>query len=119
MRATLDRLQAARRDQSGFTLIELLIVIVILGVLAAVVVFSVRGINNNSTEAACKANVSTAETAVEAFYAQKSRYPDDLGEAVTEGFLKSDPSDTDVDEAVRVVYAVADGSVVGANGDGC
>ncbi len=43
MRRTIDRLQAARREDRGFTLIELLIVIIILGILAAVVVFSVRG----------------------------------------------------------------------------
>ena len=42
----LQQLREARKNESGFTLIELLIVIVILGVLAAIVVFSVQGITD-------------------------------------------------------------------------
>lgn len=75
MRRLTDRLSAARRDDRGFTLIELLIVIVILGILAAIVVFSVRGITDRGDVAACKANVKSAEVAVEAFYAQNGSYP--------------------------------------------
>ena len=41
------------RQEEGFTLIELLIVIIILGVLAAIVVFSVSGITNKGSSAAC------------------------------------------------------------------
>ncbi|MGW5532330.1 type II secretion system protein, partial [Streptomyces xanthochromogenes] len=40
------------RRQDGFTLIELLVVIVILGVLAAIVVFSVRGIGDKGHKSA-------------------------------------------------------------------
>lgn len=61
--------------QSGFTLIELLIVIVILGILAAVVVFAVQGITDRGNTAACKSNVSTINTAVEAYYAKTGNYP--------------------------------------------
>ena len=46
MQDTLERLRSRRAelgDQGGFTLIELLIVIVILGILAAIVVFAVLG----------------------------------------------------------------------------
>ena len=42
----LQRLRAARKNESGFTLIELLIVIVILGVLAGIVVFAVGAFND-------------------------------------------------------------------------
>jgi prepilin-type N-terminal cleavage/methylation domain-containing protein len=61
--------------QKGFTLVELLVVIVILGVLAAVVVFAVGGITNSSKSSACKIEVRTVNTAVQAFFAQNSRYP--------------------------------------------
>lgn len=91
MRRTIDRLQAARREDRGFTLIELLIVIIILGVLAAVVVFSVRGITNNSEEAACKTEVRTVETAVEAAYAELGNYPADVDALVAGGFLRAAP----------------------------
>ena len=61
--------------QSGFTLVELLVVIVILGILAAVVVFAVGGITNSSKTSACKIEVRTVNTATQAFYAQNNRYP--------------------------------------------
>lgn len=53
----------------GFTLIELLIVIVVLGILAAVVVFSLGGVTGKSAIAACQADGTTIETAMAAFSA--------------------------------------------------
>jgi general secretion pathway protein G len=79
----------------GFTLIELLVVIVILGILAAVVVFSVRGITDKGDSSACKAQVSTIETAVEAYRAQYGAYPPagnvTSGNVLTTTFLKKVP----------------------------
>jgi prepilin-type N-terminal cleavage/methylation domain-containing protein len=59
-----------RREEEGFTLIELLIVIVILGILAAIVVFAVGGTGKNAAVAACKADAKSVETALEAYKAQ-------------------------------------------------
>lgn len=89
MRATLDRLHARKGDE-GFTLIELLIVIVILGILAAIVVFSVSGITKRGDNAACKSNIETISTAVEAFYAQNNAYPASNTDLVP-AFLHSNP----------------------------
>jgi len=97
MRRLTDRLSAARRDDRGFTLIELLIVIIILGVLAAVVVFSVRGITNNSEEAACKTDKRIVNTAIEAYYAEKGSYKDggganiDTADLIAANLLKEAP----------------------------
>lgn len=63
------------RQDSGFTLIELLIVIVILGILAGVVVFSVNGIRDTAAENACKTEKRTVQTAVEAYYAENGANP--------------------------------------------
>jgi general secretion pathway protein G len=52
--------------EGGFTLIELLIVIVVLGILAAVVVFALGGVTGKSTIAACKADGTTVNTAIAA-----------------------------------------------------
>jgi general secretion pathway protein G len=71
----LERARKAREDESGFTLIELLIVIVILGILAGIVVFSVQGVTDRGTNAACKSDVKTLDVAAEAYYAQKGTYP--------------------------------------------
>lgn len=59
------------KQDKGFTLVELLIVIVILGILATVTVFAVRGITDQGQTSACAADQKTVQTAVEAFYAQE------------------------------------------------
>ena len=59
-----------KKNDEGFTLIELLIVIVILGILAAVVVFAVGGITDRGQESACDADFKTLEVAYEAYIAQ-------------------------------------------------
>jgi general secretion pathway protein G len=70
----IDRLRArldAGRQDNGFTLIELLIVIVILGILAAIVVFAVGGIQDKGQTSACDADKKTVQTAEEAYFANK------------------------------------------------
>jgi prepilin-type N-terminal cleavage/methylation domain-containing protein len=85
------RIQAARDNESGFTLIELLIVIVILGVLAGVVVFSVSGITSRGAKAACEANVASVTVAGEAYYAQTGSYAATVA-ALVPTYLKTTPT---------------------------
>ena len=98
--------------RSGFTLIELLIVIVILGILATVVVFSVRGITDDSQQNSCDTDQRTMQVAVEAYFAQYG------GTAVTEGNLVSSQlvreasTNTDV-SGTGIVGAQAGGDCVG------
>jgi len=58
------------KQDKGFTLVELLIVIVILGILATVTVFAVRGITDQGQSSACATDRRTLQVAVEAFLAQ-------------------------------------------------
>jgi len=61
--------------ESGFTLIELLIVIVVLGILAAIVVFSLTGVSGQSKAAACTSDGKTVEIAADAYQAYTGNYP--------------------------------------------
>jgi general secretion pathway protein G len=70
----LAKIRQAVRNENGFTLIELLMVIVILGILSGIVVFAVGGITDKGQTSACKATITTVETAEEAYYAQNDEY---------------------------------------------
>lgn len=91
MKKQFERLHAARvgEGEGGFTLIELLIVIVILGILAAVVVFSVAGIQDTGDQAACDASKSAIQTGLEAAYAKSNpkAYPADLATLQASGMV--------------------------------
>lgn len=59
------------RDR-GFTLVEILVVLVILGVLATLVLFSVRGVTDRAQSSACTSDKRSLEVAVDAYMAQES-----------------------------------------------
>jgi peptide/nickel transport system substrate-binding protein len=84
----IDRIGRLRRGagHGGFTLIELLVVIVILGILAGVVVFSVSGISNKGESAAFQTDARTLRTAQEAYFAKFGEYAD-VQTLADKGFL--------------------------------
>ncbi len=94
--------KTGKKTETGFTLIELLIVIVVLGILAAVVVFALGSVTSKSGKAACSADAKTVETAIAAQDAQTGSYPaagtDTNALAITAGtvptYLKSWPSNS-------------------------
>jgi type IV pilus assembly protein PilA len=58
-----------RRGEDGFTLIEILVVIVIIGVLAAIAIAAFLGQTQKARDASAKAQVRNAQTAAEAYAA--------------------------------------------------
>ena len=64
-----------RNQEEGFTLVELLVVIVILGILAAIVVLAVGGITNKGQENAKATDKRTLEAAEEAYFAKSKLDP--------------------------------------------
>jgi prepilin-type N-terminal cleavage/methylation domain-containing protein len=86
----LEVVEASKKDK-GFTLVELLIVIVILGILATVTVFAVRGITDKGQENSCDVELRSIETATEAFFANTGSDATAMSDLVG-SYLKSDPS---------------------------
>jgi len=86
------------KSERGFTLVELLIVIVILGILATVTVFAVRGIADKGQQSACAADQKVLEVAVETYYANGGA-PGTATEAglVADGLLRGQSSTFNVD----------------------
>ncbi|MFG2038620.1 type II secretion system protein [Dactylosporangium sp. NPDC048998] len=87
----LQRLRAARENESGFTLVELLIVIVILGILAGIVVFAVGAFNDRGKAAACKTDLKNVEVAVEAYRAQNNNALPSGWDKLVPTYLKEKP----------------------------
>jgi general secretion pathway protein G len=93
------------RSDKGFTLVQLLIVVVILGILATVTVFAVRGITDKGQESACDTDKRVLEVAVETWYADESAATEgDPTEAglVAALFLRSESTLYDVGAAGAV-----------------
>ena len=95
-------------DESGFTLVELLVVIVILGILAAVAVFAVGGITDKGKASACKADLKSTEVASEAYFAKNGAYAADIPALVTAQFLRSAPG---TGNGYTITYTAASGAV--------
>lgn len=82
--------------EEGFTLIELLIVIVILGILAAIVVFAVGGTRKDAVANSCKTDVKSIDLSAEAVNTKSGKYPSlaDLTDSTKGGLLKNIPGGT-------------------------
>ena len=67
-----------RRHRPGFTLVELMIVCVVLGVLAALAVPSLRNTRGKAAAASMKSDLRNIAAAEEAYYSQNHVYTTDL-----------------------------------------
>src|SRR5579884_58056 len=84
------------QDQRGFTLIELLVVVTILGILAAVVVFSVRGVTDKGQSSAEATDAQVLRTAEEAYCAKNGNYATEP-QLVSAGLLASVGTDNTIE----------------------
>ena len=63
------------RSEQGFTISELVVVLVVVVGLIAVVVFSLRGIDDQSASRECETELRAIKAATEQFYAELNFYP--------------------------------------------
>jgi general secretion pathway protein G len=113
----LKRRRDAGEIESGFTLIELLIVIVVLGILAAVVIFALGGITGKSQVAACQADGATVATAIAAWNNQNVGTPASTAGLTGGGaYIQSWPSNSGYafNITTGVLYVTATGAGVSA-----
>lgn len=110
----------ANTGDRGFTLAELLVVIVILGILATVAVFAVRGISDNSAETACATELGNLEKAQEMQFVLAGSYGDETA-LLANGVLASASQRFDMaGDATSYTISVKAGAdcTAGASGGG-
>lgn len=77
----------------GFTMIELLIVLALVVILASMGMVQYRNSVRRAQEAVLKENLFRMRDAMDQFYADKNKWPGDLSELVSEGYIREIPED--------------------------
>ena len=72
-----------RSVRSGFTLVEIMVVVIIIGVLAALIVPSLFSRTGKAKVSVAKQQVATLDSAVQMFQQDYGRFPESLQELVT------------------------------------
>ena len=93
-----------QRTDRGFTLVELLIVIVLLGIVATVVVFAVRGVTDTAKQNVCSMDRRIIDAAVLAYdVATPSNVAPTERTLVAAGYLREFSPNFDLDATGEVV----------------
>jgi prepilin-type N-terminal cleavage/methylation domain-containing protein len=64
-----------KKKYSGFTIVELLIVIVVIGILAALVIVTYNGIQQKARDTERKTDIKALQGHFEAYWADNAKYP--------------------------------------------
>lgn len=91
--------------EGGFTLIELLIVMVIIGVLAAIAVPTYLSQQDEAKDTAAKAQLRTAATAQQLYYAKEDTYADNAADLEDYGFRQGE-QEVEVSSGTATAYCM-------------
>ena len=93
LRSAFARWWSRELRREGFTIIELLIVMTLVIILASIGMVQYRNTQTRAKEAALKENLFRMRDAMDQFYADKNKWPADLAELVSEGYIREVPKD--------------------------
>ena len=82
-----------RPAEQGFTLLELMIVMVVIGLLAAIAIPSYTSNIRNAKEAVLKEDLHVMRQAIDSYTVDKQKAPQSLDDLVQGGYLKAMPID--------------------------
>lgn len=85
-----------KQNQQGFTIVELLIVIVVIGILAALVITTFTGIQQRARNTERETDIKAIHGQLEAYYAVQGSYPD-LADLNTEAWRAANMRGLDSD----------------------
>jgi general secretion pathway protein G len=85
--------RTARPAEQGFTLLELMIVMVVIGILAAIAIPSYTNSVRNAKEAVLREDLHTMRAAIDSYTVDKQKAPQSLDDLVQSGYLKVMPVD--------------------------
>lgn len=107
-----------KNKQQGFTIVELLIVIVVIGILAALVITTFTGIQQKARDTERQTDIKSLQGQIEAYYAQKGNYPTrtDVNSATwrstnmkgIEAEALRDPKDTDATGTLQTAVSTTE-----------
>jgi general secretion pathway protein G len=83
----------AQKPEQGFTLLELMIVMVVIGLLAAIAIPAYTTNIKHAREAVLKSDLHTLRTAIDSYTVDKQKAPQSLDDLVQSGYIKSMPVD--------------------------
>ena len=83
--------QRTSRGQAGFTLLELIVVMIVIGILAAIAVPAFARHMKSAREAVLKQDLQTMRSAIDSYTVDKQKAPQTLDDLVTSGYMKKMP----------------------------
>ena len=75
----LEKIQKTKKEK-GFTIVELLIVIVVIGILAAIVIVAYNGIQNRAKTVRAQTNANAVQKIAESYNTDNNVYPSTIGQ---------------------------------------